>query len=202
MSKLTLLNYMRTISGRDIKSILMVLTAFSLLLCSCTKEEEEVISWQPVNMNDGLKVSSASGQGVDSIKIDDTFKEAGKLENLYSLLILKNGYLIAEAYFNGKRVNDATLTASVTKSITSALAGIALREGFIAGTDQKLKDYFPETDWESMDPRKSEITIEQVLQMRSGYPWEEFDGYLETLFNSPDWIPFLEQFPLMHDPGT
>lgn len=181
-------------------NILIILA--TLLLCSCTKNKEEVYSWQPTVMNDGLKVSAASEQGVDSLTIDNTYKEARKLENLYSLLILKDGFLIAEGYFNGMTVNDASRTASITKSITSALAGIAIRENFIAGTDQKLKDFFPEIDWESTDPRKSEITVEQILQMRSGYPWEEFDGYLETLTSSSNWIPFLEQFPLMHDPGT
>ena len=38
--------------------------------------------------------------------------------------------------------------------------------------------------------------------MRSGYPWEETDGYLNTLFQTSNWIPLLSQFPLMHDPGT
>ena len=186
----------------ELKHLNILIMLIPLLLYSCDKNEEEVFSWQPAAMNDGVKVSTASAQGVDSLTINNTYEEARKLENLYSLLIIKNGYLIAEGYFNGMTVNDATRTASVTKSITSALAGIAIRENFIAGTDQKLKDFFPETDWELTDPRKSEISIEQILQMRSGYPWEEFDGYLETLTTSSNWIPFLEQFPLMHDPGT
>jgi CubicO group peptidase (beta-lactamase class C family) len=38
--------------------------------------------------------------------------------------------------------------------------------------------------------------------MRSGYPWEEVYGYLEALVNSPNWIPFLDQFPLVNDPGS
>lgn len=172
------------------------------LLYSCGKEEEEVYAWQPVDLGDGLMVSSAVEQGVDSLTIDQAYRRAQKLDNLYSLLILKNGYLIAEGYFNKVTINDARPTASVTKSITSALAGIAIRENLLPDTDQSLKDYFPEIDWESADVRKSEITVEQILQMRTGYPWEEFDGYLETLHGTNDWIPFLEEFPLMHDPGT
>jgi CubicO group peptidase (beta-lactamase class C family) len=180
----------------------LFIIATALLLCSCTKNEEEAGSWQPADMNDGLKVSSATEQGIDPVIIEETYQEAEKLDNLYSLLVLKNGYLVAEKYFNGITAGDASQTASVTKSITSAMAGIAIREHFISGTDQKLKDFFPEIDWESTDPRKSEITVGQILQMRSGYPWEEFDGYLETLFYSSNWIPFLKQFPLIHEPGT
>ncbi|MBN1272976.1 MAG: serine hydrolase [Candidatus Aminicenantes bacterium] len=50
--------------------------------------------------------------------------------------------------------------------------------------------------------RKSEITLEQILQMRSGYPWEEFDGYLDSLLSTSNWIPFLAEFPLTSAPGT
>ena len=141
---------------------IFILTAISLLF-SCSKEEEEVISWQPLDLGDGLMVSSSVEQGVDSISIDQAYGRAQKLDNLYSLLILKNGYLVAEAYFNNLTANDARPTASVTKSITSALAGIAIRENLLPGTGEKLKEYFPEIDWESTDARKSEITIEQML---------------------------------------
>ncbi len=174
----------------------------TLLLSSCSKNEEETIPWKPVTMDDGWSVSSLQAQDVDSADINNLYVYAEDIDNLYSLLVVKNGYLIAEKYFNGMTVNDAARTASVTKSITSALAGIAIRENFITGKDQKLKDFFPEIDWESTDPRKSEITVEQILQMRSGYPWEEVYGYLKTLTNSSNWIPFLKQFPLLHDPGT
>ena len=184
------------------KYLNLLIIISSLLLCSCSKEEEESISWKPLKMNDGWSVSSLKAQDMDSAVITNLFLDAEGLNNLFSLLIVKNGCLIAEEYFNGITLNDATRTASVTKSIISALTGIAIREKFILGTDQKLKEFFPEIDWESTDSKKSEITIEQILQMRSGYPWEEFDGYLELLFNSSNWIPFLKQFPLVHDPGT
>ena len=183
-------------------SVNISVMAATLLLTSCTKKDDESVSWQPVIQNDGWQISGAGKQNIDSVSLNNFYKEASKLDNLYGLLVVKNGYLVAEKYFNGKLANDATSTASVTKSITSALAGIAIREGFITGKNQKLKDFFPEINWGSTDPRKSEVTVEQILQMRSGYPWEESDGYLNTLFQTSNWIPLLLQFPLMHDPGT
>jgi len=188
------------IPGKRYLNILMI--AATLLLCYCTEKKEEAYSWQPSVMNDGLQVSSAKEQGMDPITISNTYEEAKKLDNIFSLLILKNRYLIAEQYFNGQSVFDASSTASVTKSIISALAGIAIKEKYITGTDQKLKDFFTEIDWESTDSRKSEITVQHMLQMRSGYPWEEVYGYLETLSGSSNWIPFLSQFPLINPPGT
>lgn len=181
--------------------IILIMMA-GLLVSSCTKNDEEPINWQPENLDDGWRISSLREQDIDSASVYKLYSESMELDNLYGLLVIKNGYLVTEKYYNGKTVNDASPTASVTKSITSALAGIAIREGFITGKDQKLKDFFPEINWESTDPRKSEITVEQILQMRSGYPWEETDGYLTTLFQTSNWIPLLSQFPLMHDPGT
>ncbi len=173
-----------------------------LVFFSCSGEEVEMITWKPAELNDGLFISDAAEQGVDTVQLDRTYREALKLDNITSLLVLKNGYLIAEGYYNNLTAGDARRTASVTKSITSALAGIAIRDKLIESTDQKLMDFFPEIDWKSIDPRKSEITVEQMLQMRTGYPWEEFDGYMETLVYSSDWIPFLEEFPLLHEPGS
>jgi len=179
---------------------ILLISVIFLVQC-CTKKEDEPVFWQPVIQDDGWQISNAGEQNMDSISLNNLYAEANKLDNLYSLLVIKNGFLVAEKYFNGRSVTEASSTASVTKSITSALTGIAIREQFISGTGQKLKDFFPEINWESTDPRKSDITVEQILQMRSGYPWEETDGYLNTLFQTSNWIPLLSQFPLMHDPG-
>ena len=174
----------------------------SLMFYSCSKNEEEPYFWQPIILNDGWPVSTAQEQGIDPIIINNLFVEAKTLDNLFSLLIIKNGYLIAEQYFNGQAVFDASSTASVTKSIVSALTGIALEEKYLDNTDQKLKDFFPEIDWASTDPKKSEITIQQLLQMRSGYPWEELYGLIDTLRSSPNWIHYLKDFSLVNAPGT
>ncbi len=91
----------------------------------------------------------------------------------------------------------------MTKSYTSALTGIALREGFLSSLDQEMAEFFPEFDWQNIDPRKSQITIRQILQMRSGYPWEEFSPYYNLLWSRfRNWLPLIEEIPLTSDPGT
>ena len=62
-------------------------------------------------------------------------------------------------------------------------------------------DHFPELVDEIEDERKLEITIEQMLQMRAGYPWEESEeGYYDELF-SGDWLDEIVAFPLVAEPG-
>jgi CubicO group peptidase (beta-lactamase class C family) len=173
-----------------------------ILAMACVAPSCRRIETQPQEMDDGWAISSPEQQGVDPEKIEAAYREAGGLDNIYSLLVVKNGFLVAETYFNGRDISQASSTASVTKSFTSALAGIALREGVLSSLDQRLCEFFPEIDWQGADPRKSEITLRQVLQMRSGYPWEEADGYLDDLFSRGNWIPLLAEFPLLADPGT
>ena len=128
------------------------------------------------------------------------------METLYGLLVIKNGHLIAERYFNeGAAEQKNFALQSVTKSYTSALVGIALDQGFLSGTDQKMMDFFPEFTGQINDPRKKQITIGDMLKMRSGYPWEErTPPYLDILFFSGNWrwLSHIVDFPLTSDPGT
>jgi len=179
----------------------LILIIILFLFQSCKKISKAVV-YEPVARDDGWLISTASEQGVDPGTLDNAYREAQKISNLYSLLVVKNGYLIAEKYFNNSTIDSATPTASVTKSYISALVGIALKENILTGVDQKMMEFFPEIDWQELDPRKSLVTLQQLLQMRSGYPWEEQEGYLGQLFSTFQWIPFLRDFPLTSDPGT
>lgn len=94
---------------------------------------------------------------------------------------------------------------SVTKSVTLALAGIALDRGYLSSADQKMLDFFPGFAAQINDSRKEEITIRDLLQMRAGYPDEEGSPpFLDVLFFSDNchWLTHLVDFPLTCDPGT
>jgi CubicO group peptidase (beta-lactamase class C family) len=63
--------------------------------------------------------------------------------NLHSVLIVRNGYVVTEAYFHPYTADTAHQVASITKSIISALLGIATDRGSIRDVDQPLLDFFP-----------------------------------------------------------
>jgi CubicO group peptidase (beta-lactamase class C family) len=153
-------------------------------------------------IRDDWPVSTPDEQGLDFDAVHRMYLEAMRLDHLYSLLIIKNGYLVAERYFNGVTVDLAKPIASVTKSYTSALAGLALREGHFTGLDDKMADFFPELDWTSADPRKSDITLRQMLQMRSGYPYEDEATWEILNDNWDNWCPLLVEMPLTSEPGA
>jgi CubicO group peptidase (beta-lactamase class C family) len=134
--------------------------------------------------------------------VAELYSNAAELETLYGLLVIKNGYLVAEKYFNGGSIEQKGHVQSVTKSYTSALVGIALDQGCLTNLDQKMMDFFPEFAGQISDPRKQQITIRDMLQMRSGYPWEETDPALWEALLSGDYLPLIVHFPLVSDPGT
>ncbi len=160
------------------------------------------VDYAPLERSD-WPVSTPGEQGLNPKLVDRLYKAAEELDTLYGLLVIKNGSLIAEKYYKSRTVDSRIDLASVTKSFTSALMGIALDECDLESLDQKMIEFFPEYTDQLEDPRKKEITLEQMLQMRSGYPWEEFTPpYMSELFKSPRWIPHLVDFPLTSDPGT
>lgn len=183
---------------------LFVLIAASLTACSPSAEELEAVDYTPRAGGD-LKISTPEEQGLDPLLLARLYYEAAKLETLYGLLVIKNGHLVAERYFNEGSIDQVSGRQSTTKSFTSALVGIALDRGCIQSLDQKMMDFFPEFEDELEDPRKKRITMRHLLQMRGGYPDEERTSPLfEVMFFQGNWrfVPHLVDFPLESEPGT
>jgi CubicO group peptidase (beta-lactamase class C family) len=164
-------------------------------------EDLKAVDYTPLP-GDDWKASTPEVEGLDPMLVADMYYNAAELETIYSLLVIKNGYLIAEDYFNEGSVEQKDRLQSVTKSYTSALVGIALERGYLTSVEQKMLDFFPEVADQITDPRKEQITIRQMLQMRAGYPSEETDAALWEGLLSGYYIPLIEEFPLTADPGT
>jgi CubicO group peptidase (beta-lactamase class C family) len=164
-------------------------------------EDLEAVDYTPL-LRDDWKVSTPEEQGLDPMLVAEMYYNAEKLETIYSLLIIKNDHLVAEKYFNQGSVDQKDRLQSVTKSYTSALVGIALEQGYLSSVDQNMLDFFTEIVDRITDPRKEQITIRQMLQMRAGYPSEETNPIFWDGLLSGHYLPLIEEFPLIADPGT
>jgi CubicO group peptidase (beta-lactamase class C family) len=172
-----------------------------LVACGPSKEDLNSVDYTPLVRED-WPVSTPEEQGLDSRLVAEMYLNAAELETLYSLLVIKNGYLVAEDYFNEGSVDQKDRLQSVTKSFTSALVGIALEQGCLSSIDQKMLEFFPEIADKITDPRKYQITVRDLLEMRAGYPREEDDQVLWDGLLSGYYPPLIEDFPLVSDPGT
>jgi len=183
--------------------ITSVIAILSMLVgCDFWTKKAEAVDYTPLAGSD-WEVSTPAEQELDAELVAALYRNAADLKTLYGLLVIKNGYLIAEQYFHGGSSGQQVQLASVTKSYISALVGIALQQRILTSLDQKMIEFFPEFAAEIADPRKEEITIGDMLGMRSGYPWEEFTpGTLDLLLSNNNWLPRMVDFALTSDPGT
>ncbi|MTK13231.1 MAG: serine hydrolase [Clostridiaceae bacterium] len=113
-----------------------------------------------------------------------------KYSNINGIVVVRNGYIAYERYYNGYGPNDAHHVASVTKSIISALIGIAIDTGYIKNVDQKVLDFFPEYVPDAADRQKREITIRHLLTMTAPYPFEDWHEPLDKMCIQPDWVKY------------
>ena len=147
--------------------------------------------------------STPAAEGMDEAVLERAYQRAAEIPRIYSMLVVRNRALVAEQYFNGRSRTRAEPVASASKSIIGALVGIALRDGYLTDLDQRMIDFFPEFDTHELDPRKRDITIRHLLQMRAGYPFDSTNEYFNRLSASRNWMRFiLLDWELESDPGA
>lgn len=146
-------------------------------------------------------VSTPERQGMDAEKLDAAnLRIKENYPNVYSLLVVRNGFLVYEQYYQGMKRNDANSVYSVTKSVLSALTGIAIEQKLLPGVEAKLAEYLPEVFAEADDAGKKGLTIKDVLTMSGGLATidDNYNGY----FGSRDWLRYALAKPLTDEPGT
>jgi len=192
----------RVLSLRTVAIVLVACCALLLIVgCEPSLDDLEAVDYAPIADLD-WDISTPEAEGLDPLLVAAMYYEAAKLESLYSLLVIKNGRLIAEGYFNEGAVDHLSSSMSVTKSVVSALVGVAYARGDLPSLEAKMIDFFPEL-MSIADPRKKEITIRDLLKMRAGYPHEtDVPGYFDRMFDGVhEWVPLIEDFDLVSDPG-
>lgn len=144
--------------------------------------------WQPATFEES---------GIDGAMLENAVgRIASSGMEVHSLLVAHRGRLVLERYgwSLGALFDDTTgphqvlptephALASTTKSFVSALIGIALEDGSIPGLDQKVSEWFPDYEDLNPSPEKDEITLEDLITMRSGFEWTEGE---DSSVDAPD----------------
>jgi CubicO group peptidase (beta-lactamase class C family) len=145
--------------------------------------------------------ASPSEVGLSENLIDELSIEASSLPNIYSFIVVKNGKLISENYYHGKSKKSLLHIRSITKSVSSILFGIALKEEQIPNTDIKLKDYFPSYINESSDARLNELSVQHILDMQSGFNWNENNEAINWYTQITNPLEYLFSKGIVDTPG-
>ncbi len=106
--------------------------------------------------------------------------------NITGIVVQKNGITCWEQYFNGYTADNALHVFSVTKSVFSALIGIAIGKGLIRSVDQRVLDFFPDYVVKAGETTIQNVTIKHLLTMTAPYKYE-LEPYQE-FFASENWV--------------
>jgi CubicO group peptidase (beta-lactamase class C family) len=162
----------------------------------------------PVAQSAEWAVATPADSGVDPARLTDLLNRIRRREfgNIDSLLVVRRERLIMEEYFNAGALNTPHTLQSVTKSVTSLAAGLAVDRGLMRVSDPVLPmfpDYQPVA---ALDANKQAMTIRDLLTMRTGYDWTEHNyatsplARLNTCFC--DWIRFVLDHRMSEPPGS
>lgn len=136
--------------------------------------EREYTYQKPETINDGWETASLNEADISSEKIDQMMLDIlnGNDKNIHSVLLIKNGKLVLEEYFYGYTRDTSHFLASVSKSITSILIGIAIDQEIASEVKTKVYEFFPEYTGMKWIDQKYPITLQHLLTMSAGLDWE------------------------------
>jgi CubicO group peptidase (beta-lactamase class C family) len=189
-----------------------LLLVFVCLLNSASfSQTNEYVYQIPKKLNDGWEVSSLSDEGISEKAIEDIsqlIRDIDSYENVLSMLIVKNGKLVHEVYSPYCQRNTLHWMASITKTITSTLIGIAIDKGFIESVDAKLYELLPQFADHFKNPEKRKIALKHIMTMTSGLEWNEQVSYNDSrnsewqMVESEDWMRYVVSHEVRDEPGS
>jgi CubicO group peptidase (beta-lactamase class C family) len=170
----------------------------------------------PAQGTSDWELAAPQSVAMDSVLLEGlrTHAREGAFPNLHAILIVRDGRLVFEEYFNGFERETRQFTASVSKSVGSMLLGIAIDRGLLPelaerGVETPLPDALPEYADLLAEPDKRDLTLQHVLTMSAGLEWDEQSHPYSDPRNdwirasgSDDPVGFVLRRPVVTEPGT
>jgi CubicO group peptidase (beta-lactamase class C family) len=155
---------------------------------------------------EGWQTSSPEAQGMSSQELAGLVA-FGNANGMDSLLVVRHGRIVAEAYYAPFPAGMKHRINSATKSVIGSLVAIALKDGLLKSLDQPVLDFFPDRTFANPDNAKKAITLRHLLDMTSGLDWNEplsatIPTSLLELERSGDWIQYILDHRMVREPGA
>jgi CubicO group peptidase (beta-lactamase class C family) len=162
----------------------------------------------PPDLGDGLVVGDAARAGFDTAGlarivqsvVDRTYPD------VHGILVYRAGKLVFEEYFYGYNRDRRHQMRSASKSVESALVGIAIDRGALASENELVTKRLPYSRYANPDPRKDALTLRDLLTMQSGLACDDWNpaspGNESRVYESEDWVKFVLDLPMATQPGT
>lgn len=148
----------------------------------------------------GVRAQSATQALVPASFEADIIREAQGLEALRTMIVARNGQPVIEHVFRGPSLDRGVNVKSASKSVLSALVGIAIDRKVLRGTEQPIAPLFPRETPANPDPRMARITVGNLLSMQAGLERTSGPNYGRWV-ESRDWVRFALSQPFVDEPG-
>ena len=184
---------------------------FPFLISSISAQESGYVYSVPKKLSDGWEVSSLEAEGIDPgpiLEISSNIKDIDQMDNVLSMLIVKNGKLVHEVYSPYCQRNTLHWLASITKTVNSTLIGIAIDKGFIKSVNESVVELLPEYNNAIKDPEFKKVSLKHLMTMSSGIEWYEQISYNNPrnsefqMVESEDWMRYVLSHKINNTPGT
>ena len=153
----------------------------------------------------GWQTSTPEQQGIDSAQLAEMVQTIQEKQiAIDSLMIVRNGYVVLDAYYSPYDGSFPHDVASVTKSVMTTLIAIAVDQGKLQ-LDQKVVSFFSNRTIANLDERKKDMTILDLVSMRNGMASGCFAGdepTLDAMRATSDWIQAALDRKMVDEPGT
>lgn len=160
---------------------------------------EDQIAIQKITPKSGWKVSEEKFNH-EKIRALNKKVAENRFRDITGIVVIKNEKLLLEEYFNGYKRDSLNDTRSVGKSFSSALMGIAIKDGYIKNENQSLKEFYDLKKFNNHSIKKDSITIKSLLTMSSGFDGndqdEESPGNEENMYPTDNWVKFVLDLPM------
>jgi CubicO group peptidase (beta-lactamase class C family) len=173
------------------------------------KDKDKIYHYHPpADLHDGIAIATITESDLGKATADAIVHGIlnGTYQDVHSVLLYQHGHLVMEEYFYGYNATRQHQLRSATKSVVSALAGIAIDRGALAGVNESVLPNMSYTSYANPDPRKAEMTLGNFLSMSSGLDCNDHSstspGRETVIDDQPDWVKATLDLPLINNPGS
>ena len=163
------------------------------------KINEQLVKVQNIKPLKDFQISSSQ---IDTVKIEELNRKIAtqNFKDITSIVVLKDGELLLEEYFNGANRKTLHDTRSVGKSFASTLLGIAIKENYIKSEKQTLNEFYKLNTFQNYSIAKDSITLKDLLTMSSTFDGSDMNsespGNEENMYPTKNWVEFALNLPI------
>ena len=195
---------LRLHDARSFKQVFLTAALGALTFAAATDNGLTATPAEAIWPTKGWQMSIPEEQGMDSKDLMGLI-DYGSRHSLDSLLITRHGKIVTEAYYAPYTEGIPHAVYSVTKAVVSTLTAIAWKEGLLDTPNHRVLDFFDSHNVANLDDRKAAVTVQNLLDMTSGFDWTEGlqdDASSRTAMEgNSNWVKFVLDRPMPNAPG-